>query len=95
MRGIILAAGRGRRMKELGDQIPKCLIELQGKPLLEYQLRTLRQAGINEIALVFIQCLINNLRIAEISLVSITFLDFNFGIVAISMVFITCVNLNV
>lgn len=52
MRAIILAAGRGRRMKELGDQIPKCLIELRGKPLLEYQLRTLRQAGINEIALV-------------------------------------------
>ena len=44
------AAGRGRRMKELGDQIPKCLIKLQGKPLLEYQLSALRQAGITEIA---------------------------------------------
>ena len=52
MRAIILAAGRGRRMKELGDQIPKCLIKLQGKPLLEYQLSALRQAGITEIALV-------------------------------------------
>ena len=52
MKAIILAAGRGRRMKELGDQLPKCLIELRGKPLLEYQLQTLRQAGIDEIALV-------------------------------------------
>ncbi len=52
MRAIILAAGRGRRMKELGDQLPKCLIKLRGKPLLEYQLNTLRQAGINKIALV-------------------------------------------
>ena len=52
MKAIILAAGRGSRMKELGDQLPKCLIELRGKPLLEYQLQTLRQAGIDEIALV-------------------------------------------
>ena len=52
MRAVILAAGRGRRMKELGDQIPKGLIKLGDKPLLEYQLFALRQAGISEIALV-------------------------------------------
>lgn len=52
MKAIILAAGRGSRMKELGDQLPKSLIELRGKPLLEYQLQALRKAGIDEIALV-------------------------------------------
>lgn len=52
MKAIILAAGRGTRMKKLGDHLPKCLIELKGQPLLEYQLNSLRQAGIGEIALV-------------------------------------------
>lgn len=31
--GIILAAGRGSRMKELTAEKPKCLLELAGKPL--------------------------------------------------------------
>jgi L-glutamine-phosphate cytidylyltransferase len=52
MRAIILAAGRGSRMKSLTDGRPKCLIELRGKPLLEWQLRALRDAGIDEIAIV-------------------------------------------
>lgn len=52
MKAIILAAGRGSRMKDLTDQRPKCLVELDGKPLLEWQLDALRQAGINEIAMV-------------------------------------------
>jgi choline kinase len=52
MRAIILAAGRGSRMKSLTDDRPKCLIELRGKPLLEWQLWALRDAGINEIAIV-------------------------------------------
>ena len=52
MRAIILAAGRGSRMKSLTDERPKCLVELRGKPLLEWQLWALRDAGINEIAIV-------------------------------------------
>lgn len=52
MKAIILAAGRGSRMKNLTDQRPKCLVELNGKPLLEWQLGAIRQAGINEIAVV-------------------------------------------
>jgi hypothetical protein len=50
MRAIILAAGRGSRMKNLTDERPKCLVELRGKTLLEWQLGALRHAGINEIA---------------------------------------------
>ncbi|MCL6557026.1 MAG: phosphocholine cytidylyltransferase family protein [Burkholderiales bacterium] len=52
MRAIILAAGRGRRMKHLTDERPKCLVELRGKALLDWQLEALHEAGISEIAIV-------------------------------------------
>jgi choline kinase len=52
MRAIILAAGRGSRMKDLTDDRPKCLVDLRGKSLLDWQLEALREAGIREIAIV-------------------------------------------
>lgn len=52
MRAIILAAGRGSRMKALTEDCPKCLIEFKGKSLLEWQLAALHSAGIDDIALV-------------------------------------------
>jgi len=52
MKAIILAAGRGSRMKELTDDKPKCLNVLRGKALLDWQLQALRAAGITEIAIV-------------------------------------------
>lgn len=52
MKAIILAAGRGSRMKNLTDDRPKCLVELRRKPLLEWQLDAIREAGITEIAIV-------------------------------------------
>lgn len=52
MKAIILAAGRGSRMKNLTDERPKCLVELRGKPLLDWQLDALREAGINQIGIV-------------------------------------------
>jgi choline kinase len=52
MKAIILAAGRGSRMKSMTDDRPKCLVELHGKPLLAWQLAALREAGIAEIAIV-------------------------------------------
>lgn len=52
MKAIILAAGRGSRMKHLTDERPKCLVELRGKALLDWQLEALRAAGITEIAIV-------------------------------------------
>lgn len=52
MKAIILAAGRGSRMKDLTDERPKCLVELRGKALLDWQLEALRSAGIEEIAIV-------------------------------------------
>lgn len=52
MKAIILAAGRGSRMKNMTDDRPKCLVELRGKALLEWQLASLHEAGISEIAIV-------------------------------------------
>lgn len=52
MKAIILAAGRGSRMKDLTDERPKCLVEFHSKPLLEWQLAALREAGVSEIAIV-------------------------------------------
>ena len=52
MRAIILAAGRGSRMKTLTEKIPKCLVHLREKPLIEWQLAAIREAGITEIAVV-------------------------------------------
>lgn len=52
IRAVILAAGRGSRMGELGGGRPKCLIELEGKPLIERQVQALRRGGVDEIAVV-------------------------------------------
>ena len=53
MKTIIVAAGRGSRMRYMTDALPKCMaVVLRGKTLLETQLETLRACGIVEIALV-------------------------------------------
>ena len=52
MRALILAAGRGSRMGALGDDRPKCLVELDGRPLLDRQLAALRRGGADEIGIV-------------------------------------------
>ena len=52
MKAIILAAGRGSRMKNMAEDRPKCLVEVRGRQLLEWQLTALREAGISEIAIV-------------------------------------------
>ena len=52
MKAIILAAGRGSRMQSMTDERPKCLVELRGKALLDWQLEALRSAGLSEIGIV-------------------------------------------
>lgn len=51
-KAIILAAGRGSRMKELTSNKPKCLTEVFGKSLLEHQIHSLNKAGITEVGIV-------------------------------------------
>jgi MurNAc alpha-1-phosphate uridylyltransferase len=45
MKAMILAAGRGERLRPLTDEIPKSLVEVGGESLLERHLRHVRQAG--------------------------------------------------
>lgn len=52
MKAIILAAGRGSRLKEMTAERPKCLVEIDGQTLLDRQLKALYQAGISEIGIV-------------------------------------------
>src|SRR5687768_6950982 len=51
-RAIILAAGKGSRLLPLTADRPKCLIELAGRTILEWQLDSLFGAGVSEISVV-------------------------------------------
>ena len=51
-RGIILAATRGSALGPLTEDKPKCMVEIQGQPLLRRLTRTLRQTGIRDVAVV-------------------------------------------
>lgn len=52
MKGIILAAGRGSRMGTLTDAKPKCLTEIAGRTLLDWQISAMRHAGIEDMVVV-------------------------------------------
>ncbi|WDE12376.1 N-acetylmuramate alpha-1-phosphate uridylyltransferase MurU [Thalassomonas haliotis] len=51
MKAMILAAGRGERMKPLTDTCPKPMLTVHGKPLIEYHIERLVAAGITEIVI--------------------------------------------
>jgi choline kinase len=52
MRGIILAAGKGSRLNGTAGESPKCLVKVGGVTLVERQIRALRDAGVEDIAVV-------------------------------------------
>jgi len=52
IRTIILSAGQGRRLLSLTENIPKCLLSISGKPIIEWQIDALLAVGINEITVV-------------------------------------------
>ena len=47
-RAMILAAGRGERLRPLSDRLPKALMQVQGRALIEHHLLALSRAGVNE-----------------------------------------------
>src|SRR5262245_7352309 len=49
MRGMILAAGKGTRLRPLTDTVPKPLLEVAGRPMITFSLQLLRAAGIKEV----------------------------------------------
>jgi len=48
MKAMLLAAGRGERLRPITDQIPKALVEAGGKPLIGWHLERLARAGFRE-----------------------------------------------
>jgi len=49
MKAMLLAAGRGERMRPITDQLPKPLVPVGGRPLIEWHLAALARAGIREV----------------------------------------------
>src|ERR1700736_4127777 len=49
---VLLAAGRGTRMRELTAEIPKPMIGVRGKPVLQYIVEGLREAGVREFLII-------------------------------------------
>ena len=52
MIGVILAAGMAKRLRPLTDTMPKCLLKVGGRTLLERTVEAMRQAGISEFVVV-------------------------------------------
>ena len=51
MRALILAAGRGERMRPLTDTMPKPMLSVGGKPLIVWHIENLRAAGVHEVVI--------------------------------------------
>ncbi len=52
MKAVILAAGKGTRMRELTNELPKPMLRVHGKPILEHIISGLLGAGIREICII-------------------------------------------
>ena len=52
MQAVILAAGIGKRLRPITDTIPKCLVPVNGKPILINTLELLESRGIREVIIV-------------------------------------------
>jgi choline kinase len=51
-KAVILAAGGGKRVRSLAGDKPKCLIDLAGRPIIEWVTHAVREAGIREVIVV-------------------------------------------
>jgi N-acetyl-alpha-D-muramate 1-phosphate uridylyltransferase len=48
---MVLAAGRGERLRPITDTVPKALVAIAGKPLIVYHLEALERAGVREVVI--------------------------------------------
>ena len=51
MKAMVLAAGRGERMRPLTDQTPKPLLPVGGKPLIVWLLERMARAGLRDVVI--------------------------------------------
>ena len=51
-KAVVLAAGRGTRMRELTVDFPKPMIEVRGKPVLQHIVEGLRDAGVRRFVII-------------------------------------------
>src|ERR1700676_2990811 len=51
MRAFVLAAGEGRRLRPLTERVPKPMIEIRGRPILEHNVRLLVRHGFDDITI--------------------------------------------
>jgi N-acetyl-alpha-D-muramate 1-phosphate uridylyltransferase len=51
MKAMLLAAGRGERLRPITDSLPKPLLQIAGRPLIGYHLAALARAGIREVVI--------------------------------------------
>lgn len=49
MKAVIVAGGQGKRLGKIGENLPKALVEINGKPVLEYQIDLLVKNGFKEV----------------------------------------------
>lgn len=49
IKAVLLAAGIGSRLRPLTDHVPKCLVDIAGKPLLEYWFDALASVGVRDV----------------------------------------------
>lgn len=52
MKAVILSAGQGRRLFPLTARLPKCLLPVGGKPVIEWQIDALRAVGVDRVTVV-------------------------------------------
>ena len=51
-KAVLLAAGRGTRMRDLTNELPKPMIAVRGKPILQHIIEGLRAAGVTQFLLI-------------------------------------------
>ncbi|MFH1641364.1 MAG: phosphocholine cytidylyltransferase family protein [Nanoarchaeota archaeon] len=78
MKALILAAGLGKRLGDNTKDIPKSLVEVNGKPILQYQLEAIKENGVSDIIIVIGH---NGHRIKEYLANNLQFSKLNFTFV--------------